>query len=124
MSRDHTKLRVFHDAHQLTLTIYQQTRDFPRDEWFGLRSQLRRSAVSIPCNVVEGNARPTTRDYVHFLHIALASACELQYLIGLSTELGYWPASYGPEAGERCNRVVKQLVRLVQRMEPASDRRP
>lgn len=57
------KLRVFHDAHALTLAIYKNTRNFPKDEWFGIRAQLRRAAVSVPSNLVEGNARSTTRDY-------------------------------------------------------------
>lgn len=50
MSRDHTKLRVFNDAHQLALAIYKQTKHFPKDEWFGLRLQMRRAAVSVPSN--------------------------------------------------------------------------
>jgi hypothetical protein len=54
MSRDHRKLRVFHDAHSLTLAIYKHTRNFPKDEWSGIRSQIRRAAVSVPSNLVEG----------------------------------------------------------------------
>jgi hypothetical protein len=53
MARDHRKLRVFHDAHALTLAIYKQTIGFPRDEWYALRQQMRRAAVSIPSNIVE-----------------------------------------------------------------------
>lgn len=63
MSRDHKKLRVFHDAHAVAIAIYRQTREFPRDESFGLRAQMRRAAVSVASNIVEGNARATTRDY-------------------------------------------------------------
>ena len=61
MSRDHRKLRVFQDAHSLTLAIYEHTRHFPKDEWFGIRSQIRRAAVSVPSNLVEGNAPSSNR---------------------------------------------------------------
>jgi four helix bundle protein len=121
MSRDHRKLRVFHDAHSLTLAIYKHTRNFPKDEWFGIRSQIRRAAVSVPSNLVEGNARPTTRDYFKFLYIALGSACELKYLVGLSDELGY-SGSASSNIQQQCNAVVKQLERLTQRWR--SKRRP
>ena len=49
MARDHRRLRVFHEAHQLVIAIYKETRDFPRDEWFGIRAQMRRAAVSTCC---------------------------------------------------------------------------
>ena len=117
MSRDHRKLRVFHQAHKLTLAIYQHTRDFPRDEWFGLRAQIRRAAVSVPSNLVEGNARSGERDYLRFLNIALGSACEVKYLAALTSELDYargaeWTAVIG-----QSDAVVRQLQRLVQQME-------
>ena len=117
MSRDHGKLRVFHDTHTLTLAIYEHTREFPRDEWFGLRAQMRRAAVSTASNLVEGNARGSTRDYVRFLHMALGSACELKYLAALTLELGYVNRLPWAEVLKQCDAVVRQLERLVQRME-------
>ena len=70
----------------------------------------------MPSNLVEGNARPTTRDYLKFLYIALGSACELKYLVGLSDELGY-SGSASSNIQQQCNAVVKQLERLTQTME-------
>jgi four helix bundle protein len=67
MARDHRKLRVFHQAHALTLRISQQTQAFPRDETYGLRAQIRRAAVSTASNIVEGTARRTTREYLSFI---------------------------------------------------------
>ena len=68
--RDHAKLRAFEIADPLALEIHQETRFFPREEQFGLTSQMRRAAVSIPSNLVEGCARHSQRDYLHFLDIA------------------------------------------------------
>ena len=117
MSRDHKKLRVFHDAHAVAVAIYQQTRRFPKEELFGLRAQLRRAAVSVSCNIVEGNARDTTRDYLRFLHVALGSACELNYLVELAAELGLAIGNDWADLGTRCEAVVRQLQKLTQRME-------
>jgi hypothetical protein len=69
MARDHRRLRVFDEAHQLILAIYKETQSFPRDEWFGMRAQIRRAAVSIASNIVEGSARRGAREYVHFVKI-------------------------------------------------------
>ena len=117
MSRDHRKLRVFHQAHKLTLAIYQRTHDFPRDEWFGLRARIRRAAVSVPSNLVEGNARSGERDYLRFLNIALGSACEVNYLASLTSELGYARGAEWITIIGQCDAVVRQLQRLVQQME-------
>ena len=117
MSRHHTKLRVFADAHQLTLDIYRNTKNFPKDEWFGMRVQLRRAAVSVPTNIVEGNARKTTPDYLNFLYIALGSACELKYLVGLCIELGLIGNGEARGLPRQSDAVVRQLQRLVESME-------
>lgn len=117
MSRNHEKLYVFHQSHKLTRAIYQHTRDFPRDEWFGLRAQMRRAAVSVPSNLVEGSARSSERDYLRFLNIALGSACELKYLASLTSELGYASGNEWSEVMKESDVVVRRLQRLVQEME-------
>ena len=114
MTRDHNNLRVFHDSHSLAVETYRQTRSFPREEWFGLRSQMRRAAVSVASNIVEGSARGSIRDYVRFLHIALGSACELKYLAALADELELANSGDWRELRHRCDRVVRQLNRLVE----------
>jgi four helix bundle protein len=87
--RDHTKLKAFELADRLALEVYRATRRFPKEELFGLTSQLRRASVSVPCNIVEGCARNSEADYAHFLNLAFASAHEAQYQISLSSRLGY-----------------------------------
>jgi four helix bundle protein len=108
---------VFRDAHALALDIYLHTREFPRDEWYGLRSQIRRSAVSIPTNIVEGSARRSIGDYLKFLNIALGSACELRYLVELSEELGFASGPVWRQLVGRSAAVVRQLDRLIERLE-------
>ena len=87
--RDHRKLEVFQMIHELVLRTYQHTRAFPRDEAFGLTSQMRRSAVSAAANIVEGAARRSSRDYNRFLEISFSSLRELGYYIDLAVELEY-----------------------------------
>ena len=117
MSRDHRRLRVFHSAHALVMAIYGQTRDFPRDEWYGLRAQIRRAAVSIARNIVEGNARRGTLEYVHFVNIARGSAAELTYLVTLARELGYVSDAAATSLLRSCDALIPQLETLLQRME-------
>jgi four helix bundle protein len=112
MSRDHRKLRVFHDAHRLTLAIYRDTKNFPKEEWFGMRMQIRRAAVSVPGNIVEGSARKSTREYCNFVNIALGSASELGYLISLASELGFVADAGAKALSRSCMSVIKQLQRL------------
>jgi len=76
MSRDHTKLRAFQLADALVIDIYKETKTFPPEERYGLQAQLRRGAVSIAANLVEGSARRGNNEYLNFCNIACASAFE------------------------------------------------
>ncbi len=85
----------------------------------GLESDcsMRKAAVSVPTNLVEGNARRTTRDYCSFLNVALASSCELAYLVTLAIELGLLASALGKDLVEQCSSVVRQMQALVDEME-------
>lgn len=116
--RDHSRLRAFELADQLALAAYQGTKNFPRDERFGLTAQIRRAAVSVPSNIVEGCARRTEADYLHFLDIAYGSARELEYQLSLAFRLGYldekqFDALKGP-CEETC-KVLNGLIRSLRR---------
>ena len=112
MSRDHQKLKAFHLADTLGVCIYRETVHFPPEERYGLQSQLRRAAVSIPANIVEGSARRSDNDYVRFLEIALSSACEVDYLVGLSRRLSV----LSEEALTRCKDCSVPTVKALQRL--------
>ena len=89
--RDHTKLRAFELADELAMLVYQITAEFPKEELFGLTSQIRRAAVSVASNIVEGCARDSEADYLRFLNIAFGSLRELHYQLNLSKRLGFLP---------------------------------
>lgn len=87
--RDHTKLKAFELADEVALLIYRKTADFSKEEMYGLTSQMRRAAVSVPSNIVEGCARDSQADYLRFLTIAFGSLRELHYQFSLSKRLGF-----------------------------------
>ena len=87
--RDYTKIDAWRLADDLTVAIYERTRTFPREEIYGLTSQLRRASYSVPANIVEGASRDSKKDYLHFLYIARGSLSETQYFIHLAGRLQY-----------------------------------
>jgi len=106
-------LIAYQKAYQLTLDVYKTTKTFPREELFGLVSQMRRSAVSIPCNISEGYCRNHRKEYLQFLNIALGSCGELETLLSLSRDLGYLSQSefenlYGSRA--EVSRILWRLA--------------
>lgn len=87
--KDFRDLLVWEKSHRLTLAVYEVTRKFPKEELYGLVSQLRRSSSSIPCNIAEGCGRRGNGEFHRFLQIASGSASEVEYQLLLSHELGY-----------------------------------
>ena len=87
--RDYAKIQAWKLADDLAVAIYQATKSFPREEIYGLTSQLRRASYSVPANIVEGSARGSKKDYLHYLHISRGSLSETQYFVHLSCRLGY-----------------------------------
>ena len=111
--RDHTKLRAFELADELAIAVYKATQSFPREEIFGLTSQLRRAAVSIPSNIVEGCARHSEAEYLHFLDMAYGSAREVEYQTGLSHRLGFLDAVMHEQLQHRATETAKVLNGLL-----------
>ncbi|MFH1268393.1 MAG: four helix bundle protein [Planctomycetota bacterium] len=118
--RDHARLRAFQLADELALLVYQETSTFPREEVFGLRAQLRRSAVSVASNIVEGCARRTQADYLHFLDIAFGSFRELEYQVSLAHRLGYLKAAGYALLHAKCSETSKILAALIRSLRKAS----
>ncbi len=90
-------LIIFGKADKLAFQIYQLTESFPKKELFGLTSQLRRAALSISTNIVEGHARKSRKEFRHFINISLGSLAETEYLFNFSRRLGYHKDSYETE---------------------------
>jgi four helix bundle protein len=111
--RDHTKLKVFELADQLAIRIYRGTSNFPANERYGLQAQIRRAAVSIPTNIVEGCARSTQAEYARFVEIAYGSARELQYEVSLSARLGYLDEKSAKHLDYECVALAKALSGLL-----------
>ena len=114
MARDHRKLIAFSLADELVVIVYSVTKDFPPSERFGLQSQVRRAAVSVPTNIVEGCARETERDFLRFLEIAFSSCRELTYLVGLSWRLGFLDQESASRIDALGGRTAAALAKLRQ----------
>ena len=92
--RDHRNLKAFQLADSLVIEVYKATQGFPRQEHFGLTSQMRRAAVSVAANIDEGSAREGMREYRHFLNIAFGSLREIGYFIDLAQRIGLFALEF------------------------------
>ncbi|MGD8452278.1 MAG: four helix bundle protein [Phycisphaerae bacterium] len=114
--QDFRELKVWQKAHELTLAVYRATAAFPREELYGIVSQIRRAASSIPANLAEGRCRRTDRDFGRFVGIALGSASEVEYHVLLARDLEFLePAAYG-RLSEQVEEVKRMLSALYDRL--------
>ena len=111
--RDHRKLRAFELADSTVMAVYQVTRLFPREEQFGLVSQLRRAAVSTATNIVEGCARNSEADLLRFLDIAYGSAREVEYQLSVAHRLGFIPEMDFLSVNDLCAETAKVIHGLI-----------
>jgi len=107
--RDFRDLAVWRKAHEVALSVYKVTRLFPAQERYGLSAQLRRAAVSVPANIVEGTARGSDPDTARFLLVSRASAAELEYHLLLARDLGLVSDSAHRDLSDRTTEVRRML---------------
>ena len=116
--KDFKDLRVWAKAHSLTIGVYRATKGFPKEELFGLTSQIRRSASSIGANIAEGSGRRSDGELTRFLHIARGSAAELEYHLLLARDLELLPEITYSTLADQTDEVQRMLTSLIQQVQP------
>jgi four helix bundle protein len=115
--RDYRRLAVWEKSHKLTLDIYAATGSFPREEVYGLTTQLRRAASSVPTNIAEGCGRSGDAELRRFLFIAMGSANEMEYQLFLAKDLGYLSQMNYQPMIEKLDEVKRMLSGLINRIQ-------
>jgi four helix bundle protein len=114
--KDFRELKVWGKAHQLTLEVYRATTAFPKDEQYGLTSQIRRAASSIPANIAEGCGRGSNIDFARFLQIAMGSASEVEYHLLLAADLQILGVAQHKQLELHVVEVKRMLSALIQKI--------
>ena len=114
--KDYRTLNSWKVAHELTLRVYEITKTFPKEELFGLTSQIRRASASVPANIAEGCGRDGDPVLKRFLNIALGSACELVYFILLAGELKYLSSTDHAKLAASVLQLRRQLGAFIQKL--------
>lgn len=112
-----TELKVWERSHVLVLELYRLSASFPEEERFGIVSQLRRAAVSVPTNIAEGAKRTGAQDYARFLNIAEGSLSETEYLVMLSRDLGHLKPDDATRLLVEIEAIAKMLFALRTKVE-------
>ena len=120
--KDFRELKVWAKAHEVALQIYRVTKAFPKDEIYGLTSQIRRSSVSVASNIAEGCGRGRDTEFARFLEIAMGSANELDYQLLLSRDLSYLDLTAYEPIQSNIIECKKMLVALTQKLKQDANR--
>ncbi len=118
--KDFKELKVWTKAHEMTMGVYQETRCFPKEELYGLASQLRCAAASIGANIAEGCGRRSDGEFTRFLQIARGSASELEYHLLLARDLNLLAKESFRKLDGQVTEVQRMLTSLVQRVQPVA----
>jgi four helix bundle protein len=116
--KDFRDLKVWEKARALTPACYDVTKSFSREEVFGLTSQIRRAAFSVPANIAEGCGRRGNSEFHRFLQIAIGSASELEYHLLLSKDLGYAKGEDHDRIQQQVEEVKRMLASLIRKVHP------
>lgn len=121
MMSDYKKLKVWEKAHHLTLNLYEAAGSFPKEEMYGLTSQIKRAAASIPANIAEGSGRGGNTELIRFLRIATGSAFELEYHILLAHDLKLLDSTSYQNLNDQVIEIKRMLAGLIQHLETKRD---
>ncbi len=116
--QSHKELHVWQKAMDLVENIYKLTQNFPKEELYGLTSQIRRAAVAIPTNITEGYQRNHKKEYIQFLYIAKSSASELETLLNISERLNLTISVEFTNAKSLLTEILKMLTALISKLKP------
>lgn len=113
---DYHRLAVWEKSHQLALAVYRTSDGFPKEELYGLTSQIRRAVISIPSNIVEGSGRGSDAEMARFLRIALGSAYEVEYQLLLARDLGWLGETQYQGLSQQIEEIKKMLSGLIAKL--------
>ena len=114
--RDYKKYKVWELGHEITLEIYKLTQGFPKEEIYGITSQMRRASYSIPANIVEGCGRESDAEFKRFLIISQGSANELEYFTVLAKDLGYLDIPIFTKLNDNVDKTRRSLNSLIKKL--------
>ena len=123
MEKPHKKLNAWKESLDLVVTIHRISGAFPRDEQYGLTSQMRRATLSVPCNIAEGAARQTIKEFINYLHMAQGSLSELDTQLEVAKCLGYLNEDSWRTVDHQIERIDKQVTGLIRHLRNGSGKK-